>query len=35
MSQFIQKYDEKVTGTLCGWDRGGWWGCGGGGGMSL
>jgi hypothetical protein len=21
MNQFIQKYDEKVTGTLCGWDR--------------
>src|SRR5210317_1251313 len=21
MNQFIQKYDEKVTGTLTGWDR--------------
>ena len=21
MNQFIQKYEEKVTGTLSGWDR--------------
>ena len=21
MSQFIQKYEEKITGTLSGWDR--------------